>query len=214
MTITKYGHCCLLLEIAGKRILTDPGSFSSGYEFLTELDIILITHEHADHCHTESVAKLVEANPEVIVVSNSSVARLLQEQEIDTHIIEGKDSATVLDVLIEAFDGKHEEIFESYGIVQNTGYLINNSFFYPGDSFTVPNKSIEILALPVAGPWCKVADAIRYGIATKTKAALPVHDAVLSEAGRKVTYGHFTRELAKHNIDFVIPTDGEPLTIL
>jgi L-ascorbate metabolism protein UlaG (beta-lactamase superfamily) len=214
MTITKYGHCCLLLEIAGKRILTDPGTFSTGFETLTNLDIILITHEHADHCHTDSVTQLIEHNPEVIIVTNSSVAKLLTEQGIDTHIIEGTESATVLDVLIEAYDGKHEEIFESYGIVQNTGYLIDNTFFYPGDAFTVPNKSVHVLALPVAGPWCKVADAIRYGIATKTKTALPVHDAVLSEEGKKVTYGHFTRELAKHDITFVIPEGDKPLTIL
>lgn len=213
MIITKFGHCCLLLEIAGKRIVTDPGVFSSGYEVLTNIDIILITHEHADHCHTEAVVALVENNPDAVVVCNSSVATLLSEHNIETHIIEGKDSATVLDILIEAFDGKHEEIFENYGIVQNTGYLVGGAFFYPGDAYTVPDKPVAILALPVAGPWCKMPDAIHYGIATKPKIALPVHDAVLSEAGKKLTYGHFTRELAKNDIAFVIPVDGEPLTI-
>lgn len=213
MHITKYGHCCILIEINNKRILTDPGAFSSGHETLTDIDIILITHEHSDHCHTESIASLLEINPEAIVVSNSSVARLLEGKGIETHIIEGRDSATILDTVLEAFDGKHEEIFADYGIVQNTGYLIDGSFFYPGDAYTVPSKPVKVLALPVAGPWCKIADAIRYAVAVKPNTALPVHDAVLSEAGRKVTYGHFSRELGKEGIGFVIPEESEAFTI-
>jgi len=28
MKITKLGHCCLLIETKGKRVLTDPGSYT------------------------------------------------------------------------------------------------------------------------------------------------------------------------------------------
>lgn len=212
MTITKYGHCCLLIEINGKRILTDPGKFSTGFEILTDIDIILITHEHADHCHTEAIAELLDKNPDAVVVSNSSVAKLLQKQALDVHILEGKEVASIIDVTIEAYDAKHEEIFEAYGIVQNTGYFIADSFFYGGDSYIIPEKPVQILALPIAGPWCKVVDAIRYGIAVKPKVAIPVHDAVLSEAGKSVTYSHFERELGNHDIVFKIIKDGESFT--
>lgn len=212
MTITKYGHCCLLIEINGKRILTDPGKFSHGFETLVDIDIILISHEHADHCHTEAIAELLDKNPDAVVVSNSSVAELLQKQRLHVHILEGREAASVIEVAIEAFDGKHEEIFEEFGLVQNTGYLIENSFFYPGDSYIVPDKPIHVLALPVSGPWCKVADAIRYGLSVKPRLAIPVHDAVLSENGKSVTYSHFTREFAKHGITFEIIKNGESFT--
>jgi L-ascorbate metabolism protein UlaG (beta-lactamase superfamily) len=212
MTITKYGHCCLLIEINNKRILTDPGKFSDGFETLTDIDIILITHEHADHCHTEAIAELLEKNPAAIVVSNSSVATLLREHGISTHVVEGREHTSIIDTAIEAFDGKHEEIFGDYGLVQNTGYLVENSFFYPGDSYIVPDKPVTVLALPVAGPWCKIADALRYGLSVKPQLAIPVHDAVLSEAGRAVTYGHFERELPKQGIIFSILKNGESLT--
>ena len=49
MQITKFGQCCLLIEVAGKRILTDPGRFSVSQNDVSNIDIILITHEHADH---------------------------------------------------------------------------------------------------------------------------------------------------------------------
>ncbi len=212
MTITKFGHCCLLIETNGKRILTDPGKFSTEQNTLTGIDIVLITHEHADHCHTDSLIHILENNPEAVIVSNTSVAALLKKIEIDTHIIEGRDTATVVDVALAAYDGPHVEIFEDFGIVQNTGYLIGNSFFYPGDAYTIPDAAVDILALPVAGPWCKVSDAIRYALKVQPRVAFPVHDATLAETGKTVTYPHFTRELKKRGTDFVLLEQNTPTT--
>jgi L-ascorbate metabolism protein UlaG (beta-lactamase superfamily) len=204
MTITKFGHCCLLLESKGKRILVDPGRFSTEQNELRDIDIILITHEHADHCHSESITALLERNPEAVAVTNSSVATLLATLSIDAHVLEGRETATVVDVSLEAYDGKHVEIFEDFGLVQNTGYLVDGEFFFPGDAYTVPNKPVKILALPVAGPWCKISEALAYGIAVKPTLAFPVHDATLNELGTSVTYPHFERELKKHDIQFVV----------
>ena len=151
MKITKFGHCCLLLETKGKRILVDPGRFSDSQNELTDIDIVLITHEHGDHCHTESVQKIVEKNSDVVIVTNTSVANLLRSLSIDVYVLEGRDVATITDVALEAFDGPHVEIFESFGIVQNTGYFVENHFFFPGDAYTIPHKPVTVLALPVAG---------------------------------------------------------------
>jgi L-ascorbate metabolism protein UlaG (beta-lactamase superfamily) len=63
MKITKFGQCCLLIEVAGKRVLTDPGVFSTTQNDLTNLDLILITHEHGDHLHSESLQAILEKKP-------------------------------------------------------------------------------------------------------------------------------------------------------
>jgi L-ascorbate metabolism protein UlaG (beta-lactamase superfamily) len=204
MNITKFGHCCLMIETKGRRILVDPGRFSTDQNQLLDIDIVLITHEHGDHCHTESVLQIMANNPDAIIVTNTSVAALLQDLEVETHVIEGRDSATVADILIEAFDGKHEKMFEEFGLVQNTGYFVDNNFFFPGDAYTVPNKSVPVLALPVAGPWCKISDAICYALTIKPTVAFPVHDGTLNELGKAVTYPHFERELEKVAINFLV----------
>lgn len=210
MKITKFGHCCLLVEIAGKRVLTDPGAFSVGYEGLTDIDIILITHEHADHCHTDSIAAIVATNPDVTIVANSSVARILKEKNLETSILEGRQAVTIDGLSLEAYDGPHAEIFETFGLVQNTGYLLAESFFYPGDSYIEPGKPVEVLALPVAGPWCKSSEALAYALRVMPAIATPVHDAVLSEDGIKVVYGLFARTLSEHGVAFQPLTQGEP----
>ena len=92
--------------------------------------------------------------------------------------------------------------------MQNTGYFVDDTFFFPGDAYTVPNKPVEILALPVAGPWCKIAETIRYALAVKPTVAFPVHDATLNDTGRAVTYPHFERELKKVRSEFVVWEEG------
>lgn len=209
MRITKFGQCCLLIEVAGKRILTDPGRFTSEQNSLTNLDIILITHEHADHLHTESLNKLMQNNPDATIVTNSAVAKLLAQQGIECTLLEGRNNLVVKDIYMEAFDGKHEEIFEEVGQVQNTGYFIGEDLFYPGDAYTEPRRPVKILALPVAGPWCKLADALRYAIAVAPEKAFPVHDWLLNEDGMTLVHNTAETQLSTRGIDFIKMSKGE-----
>lgn len=215
MQITKYGHCCLLIEIKGKRILTDLGEFSSGFEDLSDIDVVLITHEHGDHLHTESLQGILKKNPQAEVVTNASVGEILAECDITHTIYEHEQAGSVADIALKAYEGKHVEIVGEYGLVQNTGFLLENGqFFYLGDAYTIPEEAITVLALPVAGPWCKVSEAIAYALKVAPKTVIPVHDAVLSEAGKQVTYPHFERELADNNIAFTIfPSETNTVTI-
>jgi len=62
MLVTHIGHACLLIEAAGVRVLLDPGSFSHGFEELSGLDAVMITHAHPDHYDAERLPALLEAN--------------------------------------------------------------------------------------------------------------------------------------------------------
>lgn len=211
MIITKIGHCCLLIEESGKRIMTDPGMFTVGEHELENIDIVVYTHEHGDHFHLESLKELVAKNPEVTIIANSAVGKLLDEAGIVYETLEGTDTREVLGVYFEAFDAKHEEIFEEFGQVKNTGYFITERLFYPGDAFADPGKPIEILALPVAGPWCKVCDVIRYALSVKPKIAFPVHDSVLSPAGVGIHHNVVGANLVNSETEFrpMKPGDSE-----
>lgn len=209
MQITKFGQCCLLIEVAGKRILTDPGRFSVAQNEVTALDLILITHEHADHLHTESLQMIMKNNPKAQVVTNESVGKILTGLGISYEILAEAHQVERCGVALEAFVGKHVEIFEEVGQVQNTGYFIAEKLFYPGDAYTEPNKPVPVLALPVAGPWCKAAEAIAYAIKVNPATAFPVHDAVLNAEGTALTHGIFQAQLVAKGIDFVPMVAGD-----
>lgn len=78
MRIKKNGHCCLLVQTPSAVILTDPGMFSSEQNVLTGIDIVLITHEHADHLHVDSLKEILKNNPSARVITNSSVGMVLR----------------------------------------------------------------------------------------------------------------------------------------
>jgi L-ascorbate metabolism protein UlaG (beta-lactamase superfamily) len=181
MKITKLGHCCFIAEPKdGVRIMTDPGAFSSLQNSARNISIVLITHEHADHLHIASLEKVLENNPSAKVVTNSSVGKLLDTAQIPYIKVEYGESFGIDGVQIKAFGNSHAEIYGEYGRVQNTGYMINN-LCYPGDSFTNPNQKVDILALPVAGPWMKMQNAIDYAKEVNPRIAFPVHDAIVQD---------------------------------
>ncbi len=177
MRIKKLGHCCLVINERGLKIMTDPGSYTVEEQVQEKnIDIILITHEHGDHIHTDSLKIVLSNNPEAKVVTNTAVGKLLSNVGIKYEILEGTSVKDFSGLKLEAHDCKHEEIFQELGQVQNTGYFIGSRLFYPGDSLCNPGKIVEILALPVAGPWTRVRDFMNYVLDVKPKFCFPVHD--------------------------------------
>ena len=202
MKIKKLGHCCLVIDINGKRIMTDPGSYTiNEQESEKNLDLIIITHDHPDHLHIDSLEKVLFNNPSVKIITNKSVGKILSEKKISFEVLEDKISKEILGVELEAHDCKHEEIFEEFGQVENTGFFIDKRLFYPGDAFYNPGKPVGILALPVAGPWSRVRDFMRYVLEVKPKICFPVHDGMLDP-----NFGTCHRVpaavLPKHGIEF------------
>lgn len=182
MKITKFGHCCLLIEEKGVRIITDPGCYSTGQNALQNIDIILITHEHQDHLHIPSLKICLHNNPQAQVFTNKGVGKLLDGENIAYQLLEDGQHINVKGILLEGLGHAHAPVYKTIPCI-NTGYFISNRFFYPGDALYHPHKSVEILALPVAGSWLKLSEAIDYALALKPKVAIPVHESILKQPG-------------------------------
>ncbi len=183
MKITKLGHCCLLIEEKGVHILTDPGAWTTAQNQITGINIILITHEHPDHFHLESLQAVLKNNPAAAVITNRGVGELMKKAGLEFELLEHGQQKDVRGVSLEGHGEDHALIYPGVPPVVNTGYMIANRFFYPGDAFYNPQKPIEILALPVAGPWMKMAEALDYAKAVKPRVAFPVHDGMLKIFG-------------------------------
>jgi L-ascorbate metabolism protein UlaG (beta-lactamase superfamily) len=210
MRIKKIGHCCLVIDTeGGRRVLTDPGDYSTGQTEVTGVDLVVITHEHGDHLHVESLKAVLAGNPAAKVVSNSSVGKILAAEGVAHEILEGAAAGEYAGVPLEAHDARHEEIFEEMGQVQNTGYLIAGRLFLPGDAFKNPGKPVDVLALPVAGPWCRVRDAVRYALEVKPRKAFPIHDGMVIDGRGGSIHSAPARFLPPAGIEFVALKAGE-----
>ena len=209
MQITKLGHCCLVLDIQGIKILTDPGSFTTAQDTLTGISILLITHEHQDHYHTESVAAIVKNNPDIEVVCNKAVAALIQKENIPckVNVVGDGESVTIKGVLIEGFGTEHAKIYGDVPQIENTGYMVADKFYFPGDNFYAPGKAVDVLALPAAGPWMKTSEAVDFAKVIKARIAFGVHDAILIPAARGWIAN--TLKIVVPETEYISLADGE-----
>lgn len=181
MKIKKLGHCCFVVEPKdGVRIMTDPGSFSTLQNIEKNISAVVITHEHQDHLYVDSLKDVLKNNPETIIITNTAVGNILDKNGIPYIKVEEGEKYEINGVNIVGFGNTHALIYEDFGKVQNTGYMID-SLCYAGDSFNYPDAEVDILALPVAGPWMKLSDAIEYSKHIKPRICFPVHDAILQD---------------------------------
>lgn len=185
MKITKFAHSCLLIEIDGVKILTDLGSWNPEVPAVSGLAVVLITHEHQDHFDVEKLKILLSKNEGVKIITHAAVGEKLKEIDIEYQSIEPGERIEVSGISIESCGSDHAIIYGTTPPCRNTGYLIADKFYIPGDALhDTPSKQVEILALPTGGPWMKVSEAIDYAKSLKPKVVIPIHDAMYTEEVR------------------------------
>ena len=207
MKITKLGHCCLIIEEGGAKILTDPGDYTETQNSVRRLTHVLITHEHQDHYHVPSLRQVLANNPGAKVYTNQAVGALLAKEEIAYEFLENGQKKILDGLEVEGFGTDHHVIYGTLPVVMNTGYFFGNKFFYPGDAFTNPNRAVQLLGLPVNAPWLAALEALDYAQRVKPKACFPVHDGNMVR--RETLYRLSTMVLEPVGIKFLPLEQGE-----
>lgn len=187
MELTKYEHACFTVEKDGKCIVIDPGSFTTDLSISENIIAIIITHDHGDHFNEEQIAQIIAKNPTALVIGPGEVTSQLRGYE--TRTVHGGDSFAVEGFDLDFYGDEHAVIHPDAPVTQNVGVLIEDRIYYPGDSFTMPEKSVDTLALPVAAPWLRIDDAVEFMKSIGARFTFPTHDAILSLAGKQVVDG-------------------------
>lgn len=149
MRITYIGHATLLIEVGSKKILTDPnfdpklGKFLArvsapgiAIDALPKLDMILLTHAHADHLSFRSLAQIER----VPLYAPPAVAKWIQRHGVPNAIEFGPgDSLTTGALTIHADAATHSGnryMFDRWRSQANM-YLVatkSESVFFAGDT--------------------------------------------------------------------------------
>lgn len=91
------GHDGFIID-NGKRIAIDPYNVSNNIE---AVDIILITHEHYDHCSVKDIQKLSKTGTKVIGPAHIQSA-ITKVDNVELHVIEVGDVVDFEELKIEA----------------------------------------------------------------------------------------------------------------
>ncbi|PFG41925.1 L-ascorbate metabolism protein UlaG (beta-lactamase superfamily) [Isoptericola jiangsuensis] len=185
--LTTWGHAGLRLERDGVRVVLDPGSFTDP-AVLDGATAVLVTHGHPDHVVPERLAAVLDARPALTVRAPASVVDALRTAGAPpdrVHEVSPGDVLSVAGLPVRVLGGEHAEVHPQVPVPENVGYLVAG-VLHPGDAWTpVPDDAtVDVLALPVAGPWVRLGDAVDYAVRVAPRVAVPVHDAVLSDLGK------------------------------
>jgi L-ascorbate metabolism protein UlaG (beta-lactamase superfamily) len=187
MQLTKYEHACFTVEKDEQLLVVDPGEWSSDFISPSNVVAIVITHDHGDHFDHEQLAPIVDENPDAIIIAPETVTS--QIEVFQTKTVYAGDSLDIGPFHLEFFGGKHATIHPSIPPTTNIGVLINELLYYPGDSLTLPGRSVDTLALPVAAPWLKISESMDFLMQIRPRLAFPTHDAILSNIGKELIDG-------------------------
>jgi L-ascorbate metabolism protein UlaG (beta-lactamase superfamily) len=196
--ITYIGHATLLIELGGKKFLTDPNFDSALGKFLPrvsapgipidklpEVDAIFVTHAHADHLSFKSLDRL----PKVPIFSPPAISKWLRRRGYDkAQPIGPGESVHTGSVEVHAASATHKG--HRYGIDRWRGaanmYLFDTkeiSCFFAGDTALTPGttgmieshleahgRRLDMALLPIGHPPKWKLEGFRKGHLTTTDA--------------------------------------------
>ncbi|MCK4589752.1 MAG: MBL fold metallo-hydrolase [Nanoarchaeota archaeon] len=217
MKITKYAQSCFLIETKGKRILIDPGNLNDFKpEDWKEIDILLLTHRHHDHCLPETVKVIVENN-KVEILCNSEVAEMLEG--IKVMVMEESDKKDFDGIEIEmtkAIHGYLPAMKDTGYPKESNGFIIRDgktSVYHCGDTLSFEhNYKADVVLVPICGHAVVMEPlvAIEFGEEMGAKLIIPMHyDSDKHQMGTE----EFERLAKEKGINYKILKNGESIEI-
>jgi L-ascorbate metabolism protein UlaG (beta-lactamase superfamily) len=158
-------------------IYTDPFRIKDK-DATEKADLILITHEHQDHCSAEDVKKITKAG--TVIVTTPSCASNLSG---NVKVVKRGDTMEVAGVRVEAVPAYNMDKKFHPKEHDGVGYVITVQglrLYLAGDTDRIPEmkglKNINIAFLPVSGSVVMTEEeAVRAALDIKPDVAVPMH---------------------------------------
>lgn len=212
MRVTKYEHAALRIDHGGQTLLIDPGSFTAPLDDLDRVTGVVITHEHPDHWNDEHLSRIRAAAPDAPVYSTEGVALAAQRHRVIA--VDPGETVSAGAFRLRFFGGEHAVIHSSLPRIRNLGVLINDTLYYPGDSYAVPDGiTVDTLAAPLGAPWLKIGDAMDFVLAVAPRRSFGTHDMTLSDIGRRMHRERLKWATEQHSGRFFELDPGDSLEL-
>lgn len=164
MKITKYPQSCFLIETKGQKFIIDPGNMVKTHmpDFnindWKNITAVLITHKHSDHQDAGLLKEILSLNPAVLIYTNSDVADILKNENINANIVKESDVLEFKEVRVEVTPARHGYIYLMKGggyPKENVGYILDDGerrVYHTSDTIMFEhNLQADIVLAPVCG---------------------------------------------------------------
>ena len=216
MKITKFPQSCLLIETNDKKILVDPGNLKYKDEYFNiwnNVDIILITHKHPDHCNKEVLEKL---NRNIIIYSTKEVQEA--NKSLNINIIRENDKFNLGDITIEVVHAIHgyQPLLKGKEIYENVGYIIDdgeNRLYTTSDTICFQNEyKADILCIPVTGHGLTMSafEAALYAKEVEATLTIPIH---MDNPAFPPDFDYIKEMFEKYDVEYEILENEESIEI-
>jgi len=211
MKLTKYEHACMVIQKGNSLLVIDPGGYTTALTDLDGVVAIVITHEHADHWTAEQLTRILDSNKNVRIFGPAGVVAAAADFTVEA--VAAGDEIVVEPFTLKFFGERHAVIHASIPLVDNVGVMVDGDFYYPGDSFTIPDVEVGTLAVPVGAPWLKIGEVIDFVEAVKPRKSLPVHEAPLSVIGKTMANARVAAATTRNGGEFFLLEFQESLEL-
>lgn len=196
MKIVWLGQAGFLLEKSGKTILIDPYLSNScalanpKSDRRTPLDesylkirpdVILLTHEHADHTDMQTLSHYLPGDGDVLVLAAGNAWSKVRALGGENNYVRFRpgSSWTYGDITFTAVPAEHSDP-ESIGIIVDDGqkkYYFTGDTLYSERIFPRLPQNLHAVFLPINGKGnnMNAEDAVRFAMKTGAKYSVPMH---------------------------------------
>jgi L-ascorbate metabolism protein UlaG (beta-lactamase superfamily) len=194
--LTWLGHDGFRIQ-NGQVIYVDPFQIEGG----PKADLILVSHEHFDHCNVDDLKKIT--GPSTTIVAHAqSKAELSKVKAKEVKIVKPGDKVNVGDVTVEAVPAYNTSKFREPGKVFHPkedgklGFIVTVKgvrIYHAGDTDHIPEMKglrADIALLPVSGTYVMtVQEAAEAAATINPKIAIPMHyGAIVGNKGDADTF--------------------------
>ena len=167
------GHDTFKITAGEKIIYTDPFKIKRK----DKADVILITHEHSDHCSPEDVKK-IQGTDTVIVATPDCAVKL--SGNIKKIKVGDKLSVSGIDIeAVPAYNTNKQFHTKDKGWVGYIFTVEGQRIYIAGDTDYIPEMKTfkaDIALLPVSGTYVMTSvEAVKAALDIKPKIAIPMH---------------------------------------